>query len=352
MVNFTRNAPQVAALAWPNGFSWAAWRESGNKLEAFQAFATAHRWLSRTGDTREELIRAANEVSARSDFLGLWTTEGLGYYSAVRALERKEVLGSLLVGSAHRLPERSMIPLHTGMGLALACDGLRCLAHPNRAADDLRCVVQFLQRSRESSLDGYIGVMLEALGLVAVLLRPTTLNTIDRLLAEVDAALPASLWHGVGRGLYFTPISLLPCTSAAWPSLDRALQDPPHEVGRRNALAGLAWALALVNVRNPEVWALFLKRYANRLPTPNTFANGVASAAAVWHAWAPKSDCLQRICSHRPRDGKDEMMPHWERHAQTQCQPEFLRAVEQLLRQNRVDELFRVPAHSNEETRV
>jgi hypothetical protein len=32
MVNFTKNAPQIATLAWPSNVSGAAWREMSNKL--------------------------------------------------------------------------------------------------------------------------------------------------------------------------------------------------------------------------------------------------------------------------------------------------------------------------------
>ncbi|HUG70823.1 MAG TPA: hypothetical protein VMM76_23950 [Pirellulaceae bacterium] len=348
MVDFARNSPDVAALVWPNRSSWAAWRELRNKLEAFRAFATADRWMNDPTDAGGELVVRTKAVAAQSDFLGLWTTEGLGYYFAARALKGNESVGGLLSCQPHGLPERSMIPLHTGMGLALASDALRCLPRSTGGSGARGFVVQYLQRCRENSLDGYVGATLEALGLIARLLRPTMLTELDRQLREINAAWVATFWHGVGRGLYFTPVNVLPCTSAAWPSLKKALSEPPHDVGRENALAGLSWAVALVNVRHPEVLELFLNRHRRSLPVSVSVANGIASAAAVWHAWAPHSNYLRQLCSHQPRGRDDATMTSWERNARTQCRPEFFTTVNQLWQQQRMDELFRVPVSAND----
>jgi hypothetical protein len=120
-------------------------------------------------------------------------------------------------------------------------------------------------------------------------------------LAGADGDLPALFWHGVGRGLYFSPTNFLPSACWAWGGLEKAGAEPPHEVGRLNAVAGLAWALTLVNVRHPGILELFVARYGARLGDDRAFANGVRSAALVWHHWAPDTPHVAALCRHASR---------------------------------------------------
>jgi len=104
---------------------------------------------------------------------------------------------------------------------------------------------------------------------------------IDLLLSSHYPDLLDYFWHGVGRALYFSPTQFLPLCSKPWQGLDTSLQEPPHEAGRRNAVAGFVWALTLVNIRNTEIVAEFLDRNVAHLPEPQTFVNGLCSALIV-----------------------------------------------------------------------
>jgi hypothetical protein len=333
---------------WPNRSTLAAWREFKNKLEAFIAFATSHRWIGKNSDPIDELIRTVNSVVEQEDFFGLWAMEGVGYYWTLRAINGCDALLQVFSHQSNRLPERSIIPLHTGMGLALASDSLRCLRRHDRQAEVHDCIQQFLQRCKQNSLPGYAGAAVEALGLVVCLLQPTMLIAVDRNLNETNPDLVSVFWHGVGRGLYFTPINVLPCSAAAWPSLHKALQEPPHEIGRENVLAGLAWAVALINIRNPDVLELFVERHGLSFPAWGPFANGVTSAAAVWQSWAPHSDYLQNLCHYRASGADATTVKNWEKYARGHCHAEFANSLEDLRTLNRIDELFRIPVQANE----
>src|SRR5262249_32373589 len=149
------------------------------------------------------------------------------------------------------VPSRWLIPLHTGMGLALAGDHLRTTRGRGPWADPRRGGEAFLTRCRENSMQGYARACAEAPCLMALNGRPAPVPVIDRELSALGGDLPDRFWHGFGRALYFSPANFLPCTSMVWPSIRRAGREPPHASGRSNALAGLAWALTLVNIRDP-----------------------------------------------------------------------------------------------------
>jgi hypothetical protein len=94
--------------------------------------------------------------------------------------------------------------------------------------------------------------------------------------------------------------------------LDRVEGEAPPGGPRANALAGLAWALVLVNQRHPVVVEAFLGRHGDRLEAgwyddagneataQDAFASGVATACAVRELTSPGHPVGERFLSHRP----------------------------------------------------
>src|SRR5262249_30598697 len=144
-----------------------------------------------------------------------------------------------------------------------------------------------VQLCRANSLPQYWPIAFEALGLVVRNLYPGLIAPLDRYFSNRDEDLLAYFWHGIGRGTYFLPADSLPHWSAPWQGFGTCLQ-APHELGQRNAVAGFAWAMALVNLRQPEIVAAFLERHGTNANKDDAFANGIFSAAAVWLNCAPQ----------------------------------------------------------------
>ena len=227
-------------------------RELGNQLEVFETFHGAESIVG----LRRDLPVAAHLRRLRRlpVFTALWVAEGLAYSRSPDELD----LEALQAG----------IPLHTGMGMRLAREALRDLER----GDDRR-LGRLPEEARKRSRPGYGRLTFEPLGFVARTLHPGRTSDIDRRLERSAPELRAWLWHGVGRGLYFSPTGdpLVQARSAA-----------PDEVGRRNATAGAAWALTLVNLRHPEVVAAFLAGLDHRAETEHAVVNGITSAALLW----------------------------------------------------------------------
>jgi hypothetical protein len=316
-------------------------------MSAFRLFAEADHGAGMRSGGRYSLADLVPAVEALGPYGGLWTTEGVGYYRAADALEADPDARGILGPEAVRgVPSRWLIPLHTGMGLVLAGQllGTGPAGVQEAWQDPLRTVQRYLRRCRENVLEGYAGTCVESLGLMAPTLRPDLISVIDRGLSAVGGDLSARFWHGYGRGLYFSPSNVLPCTSLLWPATRRATREPPHDLGRGNALAGLAWAVTLVNIRDPGVIEMFLGRLGRAVSDLDAIADGIRSAAAVWVDWDPGSDYLQSYCAYEPAAASGAVADRWARVARGPCGEEFARAYSWLKSHNRLDDLFRYPS--------
>jgi len=310
------------------GEARSEWRELGNKLHAFEWFTFAGPRLGRGAAERDLLARCAERAAALPDaYTGLWAMEGLGYAFPGGA-----------GGAPAGLSARAAVPLSTGSALAVA-EGL--LAQLERGGEADHEVVQgWLERCGGGPSPGAHALAVEALGLVARTLHPWRLARLDQLLAAADPVLPEYLWHGVGRGLYFAPMHLLPWSGGCRRAFAKASDEPPREAGRRNAVAGLAWALTLVNVRSPEVVEGALAACGEEVDAGQAaVANGAASALQVWRQWAGADGLLARFLAYRPAGaGRAE---RWRRRVVDPCREALAGAAGDLRRGERLAALFR-----------
>jgi hypothetical protein len=292
------------------------WRELGNKLEAFEIFRRAEMQARAAG----RAVPLAALIEGAADLVPyrrLWTLEGLGYghaegraARAARATGSPEPRGWLSAGAAG-LPAASLIALHCGIGLSLA---RRLLAASARApaAELRRELAAYVAGCRELALPGHATPLLEALGFIARLRLARRVGEVASELARLDEEAHACFWHGLGRAFYFLPRHAPP-----WPGTPRRLlaavtREAPAGEGRENALAGLAWAVTLVNLRHPQVLEDLLASQAPWVAAAPGFAHGIASAVFVWHDCAPEDPYLAEWRRHRPDPGR-ELARRWER---------------------------------------
>ncbi len=240
-----------------------------SKLRLFELFERSR--------SRPEIPSADRvaRLAARRDLDALWEMEGLGYRWGVAVLRREPTDLRLL--RSPDVPERALLPLHTGAGMAFAAATL------DGASGSM--VERFLDRCAESARPGWEGAMHETLGFVARTLRPELLESLDGRLKARGRPLPARLWHGVGRSVYFLPSNHLPWLDARTAAVLKAVREPPRDEARIDAAAGLAWAVALVHAPEPETVERFVREAARDLPIA-ALGHGVAAAEALWRGWA------------------------------------------------------------------
>lgn len=228
--------------------------ELRNKLRVYRLVSAVDRQLDLGADDRRELAALVGQAYAHGDYPALWLIEGLG----LRATQLAAARGELLDLSRPRpgLPRESLAMLHAGLGLALATAILEGLGRrPGTDAID-GALDRFEAEARARSTPAYLGAALESLGLVVRVFHDHLRAPIADRLAE-HPALRDGFWHGVGRGTYFCPRHFVPRTSKPWRSLTR---EAPDRRARFNMRAGLGWAIAMVNVEQPEIGARAIAR--------------------------------------------------------------------------------------------
>lgn len=305
-----RGSAGALAGALPADAGGLSWRELSNRLEAFDLFRRAGEvvGLPAAAPLGERVARAL----ALDPWSALFVAEGLGHAQGADAGERAGIL-----------PAGALIPLHTGLGLRLAEEALAELeAGPSRES-----LERFARRCRSLCRDGCEDAALEQLGLAARALAAHRLGELDRLCAAIDPDWSELFWHGVGRGLYFAPMNVLPWGDAGGRALTEAL-GAPHAAARRNAVAGLGWAQALVNFRHPQVLEGFFVRHGHRLgDAADAFGHGIAMAALTWTQVAGRDDRLTALLTH-PAAPRAAAL--WDRCVRAACEAGFARFAPEL----------------------
>ncbi|HEV7892443.1 MAG TPA: hypothetical protein VGP08_17495 [Pyrinomonadaceae bacterium] len=295
-------------------------QELGNKLEAYDLFENVDSALGLDADDDEPLASLVAETRRLEGYRAVWATEGLGHYHAERRWERSGEPSRLLSGDgADAPPAWALTALHAGVGLSLAG---RLLADtgPRSSDAEIRDVLRrYVGLCRDNSVRGYAGAAYEALGLAARSLHPHAVPAIDRELQKIDERLVAYFWHGVGRGIYFAPTNFLPLNSSPWRAVAMTRREPPHELGRLNALAGLVWAVTLVNIRQPEILEAFVTRHRDELSRGDALSNGVASAVMVWRDLTGGDAYLDCLCRHRPAASERALAELWDEGVARPC---------------------------------
>ena len=285
----------------PGRNNHVVWQEFKNKLQAFDLFENVDSVLNLPGGTEITLMKLVENVRTLDHYSAVWVTEGLGHYYTEMYWERlgppKDLLRNANVDA---LPATSLTALHAGMGLSLANRLLKTIKAPGSDSEIRSVIKKFIELCQHNSRSGYVEVAYEALGLVTRNLYSHLVQVVDRQLHEIDEKLAGYFWHGVGRAIYFAPTNFLPFNNSPWRAVEMAQREPPHEVGRLNALVGLVWALTLVNIYQPKILETLLRRHGRELSQQDALANGVSSAVIIWLDSTGDHSCLDALFQHRP----------------------------------------------------
>ncbi len=316
--------------------------ELENKYEVFNLVKNVRSLLSvpESGEfPLGEMIEKAYSLGAFPD---LWAVEGLGHDYAEHAWERRKPLQNLLTDEkAKVLPAKSLTMMHAGIGLAFAEKLLPQLTPYSPHGEVGNVLEQFIALCQENSREGYVGAAYESLGLVTRTWHPYLVTKVDAYLSEISDELLGHFWHGAGRALYFLPLYFVPGLLSPWIAAD---EEPPHEIGRRNAAAGLAWATTLVNIRQPEIMLHLLNQRGEQLARTDAFANGVASACVVgWDITpgTPGDVFIKSFCQFKPPTSDKKLLDWWQMLAGNECQDALQTFHPELKKHNLLGEVFR-----------
>jgi hypothetical protein len=283
MIEMMQQSGRLMSIFVPGrGLFWD-WPELDNKIEAFRLFQSADRELRLPVD-RTPLDEVVERTLTGDAFRAIWMLEGVGYIKG--AASSLSVKGLLTDGPGSRLPDRAMIPLHAGMGTAFGEKLFGGLGSHTSQTNVSDAVQRFLEVCRANCRPGWEDACIESAGLVVRLLYPSLVAPVSAEMERIDPVLRPLFWHGVGRSLYFQPMNFLPIAGAHRRMLNSAAQETSRPEDRRNVLAGLIWAVTLVNLPQPPV-VRSLPSICSELKMRDEFINGLISALLVWRHMAP-----------------------------------------------------------------
>ena len=161
----------------------------------------------------------------------------------------------------------------------------------------------------------------------------------------MDEKLLQYFWHGVGRAMYFDPRNLAPRSNSLARVLEAVEHESPHATARLNALAGLAFAATLVNIRHPEILDEFVRRHALRPAESRAFAGGASAAAITWLDATADEFCPNILSQRRPSglDGKSAEAWNHSVHGPFRTTREYYLELKKSMR---LEEVFRYPMPS------
>ncbi len=314
--------------------------EADNKMTIMQLVLDTER-LAPAMDRAVPLSDLVDDCYRLGAFPALWAIEGIGHYHAESAQRRgEELVGLLTDPDLDQLPAGSLTMLHAGLGLSFGKLALRTL-WSNRSAQRFRVAIElFEQLCRASSRDGYLGCALEALGLVALHVHGGgTVKSLGSQLENRGDDLEAWFWHGVGRASYFSPQNMIPGLSSPWPAVALISDLAAHEVAKKNLIAGLAWAVVMVNLRHPQIVEALLARHGKELASDDGFSHGVAASLIMRSDVTPDEESISSFCEYEPTlPGLGEL---WERIVQQPAEQALARNQPTFRRDGQLDQVFR-----------
>jgi hypothetical protein len=320
----------------------AVTQEFRNKLYIITLVTHVHAELGLDSTTIDPLGALVDKVAAMPTFPRVWATEGLGNWFGDRAIERAadgpDPTGLLTDPQYDSLPRWSMTMLHAGIGMSFAKAILKTL-DPASPPKTIRAALErFLRLCRDSSRPGYAGAAIESLGLATRTLYPNLLRTLDREMSSVDSELQGYYWHGAGRAMYFEPAGWLPSVNAPWRVIRRLDLEAPHDLGRRNILAGIGWALSVVNMRHPIVMETFLRHHASLARAEDAFTNGVLSSLLMRFDTTRDDAHISPFLHYEPAD--QEIASAWRTLITEPCEHALRDTYDVMLRTNTLEQLF------------
>ncbi|MBI3934389.1 MAG: hypothetical protein HY316_06825 [Acidobacteria bacterium] len=344
--------PMTRAISMliPGRDSRIAWQNAKNNAEIIQLVAHVSAVLPPPG-TEAPLFSLVEKCYALGTFPALWAIEGLGHWYADSFYQRnpssneepRELLSSSRVEG---LPEKSLTMLHAGIGMSFAKRNLAALKASSPASEIRTAAGKVVDLCRNSSRPGYAGCASESLGLASRFLHGTKMvRALDEQLAQMGEKtgedLVGYLWHGAGRAMYFSPPNFMPAWHTPWRAVQMCRTEPPHDLGRRSAAAGFAWAITLVNMRFPVIMETLLKYHGEEFLKDDAFANGVMSSLIMRYDITPDDSVLAAYRQHRPAASDKRLADLWQELVKAPAEKALTQIYPDLKQHRKIEEVFR-----------
>jgi hypothetical protein len=197
---------------------------------------------------------------------------------------------------------------------------------------------RFFDLCRANARPGWYENAIEPMGLSVRTLHPHLLARVSDAIGEIDTNFQRLFWHGVGRSLYFVPMNFVTYGGSHERALRTAIAEAPTLEDRRNAVAGVVWAVTLVNICHPAILKNLL-RACTGIRMPGAMKNGIVSALMVWNHMVPEDrEFLRAYSRSAPGGSRDAQL--WNDFVVAPYRHAFERVFPGLAEQGRIATLF------------
>ena len=139
--------------------------------------------------------------------------------------------------------------------------------------------------------------------------------------------------------MYFEPMGMLPSVNAPWRVIRRLDLEAPHDLARRNILAGVAWALSIVNMRQPIVMEAFLRHHGELARAEDAFTNGVVSSLMMRYDTTRDDSHISPYIHYTPADA-DGWPSAWRTLITTPCEHALRETYGELIKSDSLEQVF------------
>lgn len=293
------------------------------------------------------LVEGVERAYDRQPYPALWAVEGLGKWYGDTFWARNEIpQGILSAENVSDLPDKSLLMLNAGIGLSFAQHYLKTVNHLSPISEIRQAVEQTVDRCKENATPGYEGPAFESIGLVARNgtltgdARPEELaQIVGQQLSEIDPDVLGYFWHGVGRSIYFLFTNFF--TLDYGHSSGMVEREAPDEFATLNALAGLAWGIAMVNIRQPAVAANVLKHYGDQVSENDGFSYGMATSTMMRYDTTPNAPFITPFFEYQPAPADPGLVQLWNSQIREPTEEALENIYPILKKYNRLGEIFR-----------
>lgn len=341
---------QTARCIVPSEDNLLRWQELQNKVEVFVLVPSVPVLLRLSSKPPYPSVQEGVERAYTLEpYPALWGVEGLGYWYGNTFWERHETPHHILRQErAGDLPAKSLLMLHAGMGLSFAQHYMRMVNHLSPTADIGQVLQQIIALCRDNSRPGYEGAAFESLGLVTRSgtfsgdARPEVMvQIVGQQLAHLAPEVAGYFWHGVGRAIYFLPINYVPYYGSIWHAVEMVEQEALDEFAWLNAMAGLSWGVAMVNIRQPAIVANVLPEHDAQLAANDAFAYGVATSTVMRYDTTPEAPFIDPFYQYQPDPAVPGLTQLWDSQVRQPVQEALHDYYPVLKEESRLGEIFR-----------
>jgi hypothetical protein len=284
-----------------------AYLEAKNKAKIMMLVQNLHSYMDAEGKTPIQTI--VEKCYAQGSFPALWAIEGAGKDIAEWHMARSEnPVGILTNLSLDEKWNGAGLMLHAGSGMGYAKFYMDKLKSGYTDADVTNLVRRSVDLCRANSQEGYYGAAIESLGLVSRFMQDNAFcRKIHTALMEYAPDSVGFYWRGVGRSVYFSPLNFLPGFVRPCRAIKMCEDEAPNLEMKETMLAGVAWALTVVNMVTPEVMEWALANHDDYFSGSPGFFNGVTSAVVMRHDTTLDDPLVPQFMNHKP-DSKNRTL--------------------------------------------